>query len=95
MSASSFPRPEHLALLRRKIEDWGRLRGRPVEVCERGLNQLKCQYKFGLRSGPQDDWREIGIHFQVAERLGRTGDEAELNRALDDFTKRRPVRDEA
>ena len=52
MSVSSFPRPEHVALLRRKIEERVRERNLPLEVAERGLNQWKCQYRFGLRQVP-------------------------------------------
>jgi len=49
MSVSSFPRAEHIALLRAKIAERLRERGLSLEVAERGLNQMKCQYRFGLR----------------------------------------------
>jgi hypothetical protein len=88
MSQSSFPCSKHIALLRRKIEERIRLRGDSLEVAERGLNQLKCQYKFGLRTGPNQEWVEIGIHFQVADRLETTGSVTELNRTLDGFLNR-------
>lgn len=49
MSVSSFPRPEHTVLLRSKIEEGLSKRGLLLEVSELGLNQMKCQYRFGLR----------------------------------------------
>jgi len=52
MSISSFPRPEHIALLRHKIEERLHARGLLLEVAEQGLNQMKCQYRFGLRRLP-------------------------------------------
>lgn len=88
MSGTSFPRAEHIALLRRRIEE--RVRGlRPsMEVTERGLNHLKCQYKFGLRNEPEGQWRELAIHFQVAERLQAGASGAELERIIDGFLDR-------
>lgn len=88
MSGSSFPRPEHIALLRRLIERRGRGRSPSVEVAERGLNHLKCQYKFGLRQEPEGVWRELSIHFQVAERLLAGADDSELERIIDAFLHR-------
>lgn len=88
MSVSSFPRPEHIALLRNKIEGRLRSRGEALEIAERGLNQLKCQYKFGFRRSPEDEWIELGIHFQVADRLEHGGNDSELNRILDEFLER-------
>lgn len=52
MSVSSFPRAEHITLLRQKIEERLRERNLPLEVAERALNQLKCQYVFGFRRVP-------------------------------------------
>jgi len=52
MSVSSFPCAEHIVLLRQKIEERLRERDLPLEVAERGLNQLKCQYRFGVRRVP-------------------------------------------
>ena len=89
MSQSSFPRPEHAAALRRAIEERVRQRGLQLEVAERGLNQLKCQYKFGLRRGPQQDWAELAIHFQIAVRLESSASDAELSRLVDRFLDRR------
>ena len=88
MSGTSFPRPEHIALLRRRIEERGRGRSPSLEVVERGLNHLKCQYKFGLRNEPEGQWRELAIHFQVAERLQAGASEAELDRVIDGFLQR-------
>ena len=85
MSVSSFPRAEHIALLRQEIEDRVRLRGHKIEVAERGLNHLKCQYKFGVRDRPGNEWTELAIHFQVAERLERTGNDSEMDRIIDQF----------
>jgi hypothetical protein len=89
MSASSFPRSEHVSLLKQKIQERVHNLDPRVEVTERGLNHLKCQYKFGLRRAPAGDWNELAIHFQVAERLESTGNEAELNRILDGFLGQR------
>ncbi len=88
MSVSSFPRPEHIALLRNKIQEHLRLRGRALEIAERGLNHLKCQYKFGFRRGAEEEWAEMGIHFQVADRLENSGNQSELSRVLDEFLER-------
>lgn len=85
MSVASFPRAEHIALLRQRIEERLRERNLPLEVTERGLNQYRCQYRFGFRRRPEDEWTEIPIHFQVAERLESGQNDAELNRILDDF----------
>ena len=107
MSVSSFPRAEHMALLRSKIEERLRERGLSLEVAERGLNQVKCQYRFGLRrrlpdenqpSHPEsmnesmnelaNDWAELPIHFQVAQRLEEGRGEAEFDRVLGNFLLR-------
>ncbi len=85
MSLSSFPRAEHIILLRQKIEEIMRLRGDRLELSERGLNRLKCQYKFGLRRRPEDEWAELAIHFQFADRFERTGNSAELERVINGF----------
>jgi hypothetical protein len=55
MSLSSFPRAEHIALLRTKMEERLRDRGLPLELAERGLDQLKCRYRFGLRRRAPDE----------------------------------------
>lgn len=88
MSASSFPRAEHVALLRQQIENLIRLRGQRIEVTERGLHHLKCQYKFGLRKRPEDEWLELAIHFQSADRFERTAKAAELDRLINEFLNR-------
>jgi hypothetical protein len=88
MSGTSFPRAEHVALLRRQIEERGRGRSPSMEVVERGLNHLKCQYKFGLRDEPDGQWRELAIHFQIAERLQAGASGAELGRIVDGFLRR-------
>lgn len=104
MSVPSFPRPEHIALVRTKIEARLRNRGLALEVAERGLNQLKCQYRFGFRrrlpedsqppadaseNGPENDpgqdWAELLVHFQTAQRLEEGRGEAELDRMLENF----------
>ncbi len=85
MSGSSFPRPEHILLLKDAMERLLRARGESMEMAERGLNQLKCQYKFGLRPGLEGEWSELAIHFQVAERLQDSADDSELARLLDGF----------
>ncbi len=104
MSISSFPRAEHFALLRSAIEERLQDRDLSLEVTERGLNQLKCQYRFGFRvrlpvldppASPIDspsktsgDWKELAIHFQTAQRLEEGCGEEELNRVLDGFLVR-------
>ena len=85
MSVASFPRAEHVALLRQKIEERLRERNLSLEVTECGLNQYRCQYRFGVRRQRTEEWTEISIHFQVAERLETGQNDAELNRMLDDF----------
>ena len=101
MSVSSFPRPEHIALLRSRIEEGLDKRGlRLLEVAERGLNQMKCQYRFGLRRRPDEkpsytpsesvndaanDWAEMPIHFQIAQRLEEGRGDAEWDRMLERF----------
>ena len=89
MSASSFPRSEHISLLKQKLERRAHNLDPNIEVAEHGLNHLKCQYKFKLRRTPGEDWTELAIHFQVAERLEATANEAELNRILDAFLSQR------
>jgi hypothetical protein len=42
-------------------------------------------HRFGVRRQRTDEWTEIPIHFQVAERLETDQNNAELNRMLDDF----------
>ncbi|MGH9786537.1 MAG: hypothetical protein ACRD88_20395 [Terriglobia bacterium] len=97
MSVSSFPRAEHIALLRQAIEHWLRERKLPLEVAERGLHQLKCQYVFGFRhpravlpdqERPTDNWAELAIHFQMAQRLEEGRGETEIDALLDRFCSR-------
>ena len=91
MSVSSFPRPEHIALLRRKIEEVLHDRGLLLEVAERGLNQMKCQYRFGLRRSVNDaagDWAEFPVHFQIAQRLEEGRGDAEFDGMLENFLLR-------
>jgi hypothetical protein len=105
MSVSSFPRTEHITLLRRKIEERLRERGIAVEVVERGLNQMKCQYRFGIRrvdvpeppassadeaSSEQGGWAELPVHFQIAQRLEEGKGDRDLERVLDGFLRGRP-----
>lgn len=87
MSRSSFPRPEHAALLRERIGQWLRLRAPFAEVAERGLNHYRCCYRFGFRLAPDQDWAEVAIHFQVAERLEQGGGGQDLDHILDSFWK--------
>jgi len=88
MSRSSFPRPEHVAALQQKIEERVRLSPLTIEVAERGLNHYRCQYRFRLRRRPGEEWVELGIHFQLADRMETTGSDAELNRIVDEFVNR-------
>ncbi len=88
MSRSSFPRAEHVAALRAAI---ARLLGEQqtrLEVAERGIDHLRCCYRFGFRHSPEQDWIELPIHFQVAERLEAGRGPAELERILDSFLQR-------
>jgi hypothetical protein len=85
MSGTSFPRAEHIALLRERIEQRVRGSSPSVQIEERGVNHLKCQYKFGLRNKPDGEWRELAIHFQVAERLQAGGDGTELDGIIEKF----------
>lgn len=87
MSRASFPRSEHLSLLRDKIEQWIAEHGLNIEIAERGLNHYKCQYRFEFRR-PSHEWMELPIHFQVAQRLEAGCGEDELNRLLETFLQR-------
>ncbi|MBI3894633.1 MAG: hypothetical protein HY313_01745 [Acidobacteria bacterium] len=84
MSRPSFPRPEHLVLLREKIGQWLLERNLEIEVAERGLDHYRCQYRFGFRR-PPGEWLELPVHFQVADRLEMGHDEGELHRLLKAF----------
>ena len=101
MSVSSFPRAEHIVLLRSKIEEKLHDRGLLLEVAERGLNQMKCQYRFGLRRrlleenqppsqheflhDRENNWAELSIHFQIAQRLEEGRGDQEFDRVLETF----------
>ena len=106
MSVSSFPRAEHIVLLRSKIEERLHDRGLLLEVAERGLNQMKCQYRFGLRrrlpdknqssahpesphpeslNDRENNWAELPIHFQIAQRLEEGRGDREFDRVLETF----------
>ena len=87
MSRSSFPQPEHVATLRAAIARCLGEQQMRLEVAERGIDHLRCCYRFGLRHSPEQDWSELPIHFQVAERL-RAGRTTELERILHSFLKR-------
>ena len=85
MSRASFPRPEHSDLLREKINDRLRARRLDLELTERGPDHYRCRYRFGFRRSPEQDWIELAIHFQVAERLQTGRSDTELARILDSF----------
>jgi hypothetical protein len=88
MSRASFPRPEQIALLRERIAARLAACAIPLEVAERGLDHYRCCYRFGFRQSSGTDWRDLAIHFQLAERLEVSGDDAELGRLLDLFWER-------
>jgi hypothetical protein len=88
MSRVSFPRPEHIALLRDTIVARLAAAGLPLEMTNRGLDHYRCLYRFGFRRTSKDDWSELTVHFQVAERLEISNDDAELGRLLDLFWDR-------
>ena len=88
MSVPSFPRDEHVALLRQRIEERLRERNLPLEVAERGLNRYRCQYRFGFRRPPAEDWAELSLHFQIAARLARGEETKEFDLILDEFLDR-------
>jgi hypothetical protein len=88
MSRSSFPSPEHARLLREAISVRLLSRTAPLALAEQGLDQYRCCYRFGVRRSPESDWRELSIHFQVAERLKLTHNAEELGRILDLFLER-------
>jgi hypothetical protein len=87
MSRGSFPLPEHVATLRAAIAQCLGERQVRLEVSDRGVDHLRCCYRFGLRRSPEQDWVELPIHFQVAERL-KAGQTTELERILQSFLKR-------
>ena len=97
MSRSSFPRPEHAALLRQRIVERLQSQPLPYEVTERGLDHYRCCYRFGIRRATDPGSAELSVHFQVAERLENTQSAGELARILDLFLERhfaqREVRD--
>ena len=88
MSRSSFPQPQHAALLRQRIAERLQSQPLPYEVTERGLDQYRCCYRFGIRRPADQDWVELSVHFQVAERLENTRSARELARILDLFLER-------
>ena len=75
-------------MLLERIEQRLRTRPLPLEVAERGLDHLRCCYRFGFRRSSEQEWIELPIHFQVAERLEAGQDEAELHRILDSLLER-------
>ena len=88
MSRASFPRPEHVALLRERIAARLAAGAIPLETTERGLDHYRCSYRFGFRQNSLQDWTDLAIHFQLVERLATSGDDAELGRLLDLFWER-------
>jgi len=88
MSRASFPRPEHAALLGEKIAAYLRSGNLPLEVASKGPDHYRCSYRYGFRKPPEAAWRELSIHFQVAERLETSNDAGELNGILDLFLER-------
>ena len=88
MSRSSFPRPEHIALLRERIA--GRLQEHsiPLEMSERAVDHYRCCYRFGFRRRGDNEWKDLSIHFQIAERLEQGGDASDLEELLNLFLER-------
>ncbi|MBI4458850.1 MAG: hypothetical protein HY648_02175 [Acidobacteria bacterium] len=84
MSRASFPRSEHQALLRDRIEQWLTQRNLDLEFGERGLDHYHCRYRFAFRR-PLEEWVEFAVHFQVAERMEAGRGEMELARFLERF----------
>lgn len=85
MSVSSFPRPEHAAALRKKIDERLTAASLTADVAELALNHYKCQYQFGIRRSPDREWRVLAIHFQYAERFFASGNDSELSSIVDRF----------
>lgn len=88
MSRASFPRPEHAARLGEEIAAHLRTTNLPLEVASKGLDHYRCSYRFGLRQPPEGAWRELSIHFQVAERLETSHDAGELIGMINQFLER-------
>jgi hypothetical protein len=88
MSRASFPRPDHIALLRDAIFARLASTGLALEIVDRGPDHYRCCYRFGFRRTSEDDWTDLSVHFQVAERLEISNDDAELGRLLDLFWDR-------
>ena len=88
MSRSSFPRPEHVALLRQRIA--ARLQGDSIslEMSERGVDHYRCCYRYGFRRRGDNEWKDLSIHFQIVERLEQGGDASELEELLNLFLER-------
>jgi len=86
MSVSSFPRAEHIALLRSRIEEGLRERGLlQLEVAEQGLNQMKCQYRFGIRRRPGEkpaSTRPESVHPSMSESTNES-----INDSASDWTE--------
>lgn len=93
MSRSSFPRPEHIALLREKIAQRLQSYEVPLELAERGVDHYRCCYRFGVRQSPDRNWLELSIHFQLAERLESGRSSAELDQMLTLFLERHFAKD--
>ena len=75
-------------MLRQEIAARLRSKSLPFEVSERGLDHYRCCYRFGIRHAPEQDWVELSVHFQVAERLETTRSTEELGRILNLFLER-------
>jgi len=88
MSRSSFPRPEHSALLRENITKILLCQPYPLEISERSLDHFRCCYRFGFRRSPGREWIELSIHFQLAERLENNPTSEELGQILNLFLER-------
>lgn len=88
MSRASFPRPDHIALLRDAIVARLAAAGLALEIVDRGPDHYRCCYRFGFRRTASVDWTDLSVHFQIAERLEISNNGDELGRLLDLFWDR-------
>src|ERR1051325_11628117 len=96
MSRSSFPRAEHLSLLKNAVAERLRVGRLPVQLSGESLDHYRCCYRLAfdrIDSASSVDaiteaQRELSIHFQIAERLENSGDATEINALLDQFVQR-------
>ena len=91
MSRASFPRTEHSVLLQENLATLLSSLVTQLEFTSLGLDHYRCSYRFGFRLRAQSgdaEWKELSIHFQLADRLEQSGDVTELKGIFTRFVER-------